>query len=347
MKIKVFSLRTTSIIMLVISVVIILAKGYHYINRKIVNDRLQKSEIDFFNENTKLAFIENVYRRGLFEPPFGDIFVVDLKSREKVRLNYDGYYDRYPSISRINRCIYFESKRGELAKKLHLSSPSDIYKYDFRSNEIVSARKDIEFALIDTTSTIEKPIVSSFNDSVIVFTENGVKQDYLVLSNYIRNEIIFQLKNDSILNYWFGKDYLLIRRKLNMYSSDEAKYYYYDFRTSTFKNCGHILTGNVIGFSQDGNTLFEIKKVNDESLVRKIDLRNEVKENVYVKDSDRWEREGNFSSIKLFLEDTTSIVEKYSDKNTELANIFLIKKNDEFERLTSKPRKRMDFTIWY
>jgi hypothetical protein len=98
MKIKLFNLRTTSVIMLVISVVIILAKGYHYINRKIVNDNLQKSRIDFFNENTKLAFIENVYKRGLFEPPFGDIFVIDLESREEVRLNYDSYYDRYPSL---------------------------------------------------------------------------------------------------------------------------------------------------------------------------------------------------------------------------------------------------------
>jgi hypothetical protein len=347
MKIKLFNLRTTSVIMLVISVVIILAKGYHYINRKIVNDNLQKSRIDFFNENTKLAFIENVYKRGLFEPPFGDIFVIDLESREEVRLNYDSYYDRYPSLSKTKQCIYFESKRGESAKTLHLGSPSDIYKFDLKSNEIVSARKDIEFALIDTTSSIEKPIVSSFNDSIIVFTENGAKQDYLVLCNYIQNEIIFQIKNDSVLNYWFGDGYILIRRKLNMYSSDKAKYYYYDFRTSTFKNCGHILSGNVVGLSKDGNSLFEIKKVNDESFVRKIDLRNEVKEKVYIKDSNRWEQEGDFSSVKLFLEDTTAIVEKYTDKNDELANVFLIKKNNEFERLTSKPRKRIDFTIWH
>lgn len=332
-----------SLIAVIFFALIFAVKGYHAIKRTVVKKKLQNTEFSFSDSQTKLVFIENVNRGGLLEPPFGDIVVTNLHNFNRLRLNYDGYFDRSPTLSKSKNCIYFESKRGVLAKELHLGSPSDIYKIDLSDFEIKLAREDVSFALKDSSSAIEKPKVSGSNDSLMVFVENGTKQDYLVLCNYINKNVLYRERTDSIANFWLGNEYLLIQRKYNMYPNDSARYYYYDFMGLNTMMCGHILTGNVVGFTCKGEVI-EIKKVGDKRIISKVFLKIEKKEQFYEVESDNWIYESDFSSIRYFLGDTSLIIDKYT--NSEISNVLLFKEG-VFKELTKKPRKRMDYDVWY
>lgn len=184
-------------IRVVLASIILLAGLISIVPKPFIKEKLQLifSDRDFGGEfQNKILYIETLTDELYLTPPYGDIMVFDLEKRKKIRLNQDRYYDASPSYSKTGNCIYFESKRSDRAKYELMSSPSDLYKYDLETKKILNARSDIEFALNFDESSIENPLVSKYNDSLIAFFEvKGIDQK-LIICNYVSKRKLFEKK---------------------------------------------------------------------------------------------------------------------------------------------------------
>ncbi|WP_258105030.1 hypothetical protein [Marinoscillum sp. MHG1-6] len=317
-----------------LSVIVLGITFYHEVYRQVIRYKLENLDKNYFvNDNPKLLFTESVGKNTLLEPPFSDIVMLDLITKKKVRLNYDRYYDESPTLCLLKNCIYFTSKRGELAKSLHLGAPSDLYKVDLNDFEIKSAKQDVLFALKDSTSELMDSRVSKFNDSIMAFVEYNYPRKDLIFCDLKNKKRLYSISYDSVYHYNFLNNGVVVN-----YKSEKAIFYDFDGRDSRLIDSILIVKGTDY---QDPD--FFYSSLYDEPILSiwKSSLKDNSSENYYkidfsINPLDKLGSIYYFFRGKYYLADLNK-------KNT-FSNIALVK-GETIIPLTNSPRIRDDISF--
>ncbi len=151
-----------------------------------------------FDPLGKLVYVEALDNKdGLMSGEFGEIFVVDPKTKQKFRLTYDNLFDEYPTWFPDGSKVMFTSRRTGKDRFKDLTDPSRIFEVELKSLKVQQA--DLDY---DANLNVFKNVTGTENYWPVVNrrgTELGFFTNRTTKSTSDRNLqlVVHNLKNDS------------------------------------------------------------------------------------------------------------------------------------------------------
>ncbi|MBP6663731.1 MAG: hypothetical protein KA168_00415 [Chitinophagales bacterium] len=176
----------------------------------------RKTSTQDLSKGTKLLYIE--YDGMSIVPPYGDVVLFDLATKQKTQITYDSFEDENPFFCKSRNTIIFQSSRSDDRYYRHTGSsgPSRLYEYNLETQKITKLPHQLDF-LSDTDhrgekyGAIKNLTMSSYNDSLIAFTYVEDRDHNATVANIVSGEKILTLTKPFLSGFSvLTKNYLLI-----------------------------------------------------------------------------------------------------------------------------------------